>query len=345
MARPFLRPFPQGLAPFLLLAAAFGGCQEADGNLLTWWGPLPGADGNNHYADGRSLDVRAFTYPVSSAVGDVLDLAFVSAPAAPSCSAYSQWWETVAEVDRYLAAWLATSNPMEAPQDALGFACQRLRGASHEAFGGDGTFRALHLLMDATGGPPDQDLFTPARGPEDTPLGAEVLQPGTFVGRMFERSRHGAGLLPSNVEGGEAWNRDRDPSTDECVALLYELATDHLADELPVPNASSLGSLAASHLYYHAPIEAGVLPLDRDRSNGILLPASPTVATSGGRADFASVLSFSRTPDGYPYTRTILATAAPIQATPCPTLEDAAPLIWPELQSPSGDDDSAAVSR
>jgi len=335
------------------------GC-GADATVLgTWWWPsLDPADTAQTGLDGgRGFPVQGFAVrqeTTSDPSRNLLGVMLVGSDTAVSCAAYSGYLNSLADTQR----WFDIVWPMDDPArptnaQILGYVCQEIQSASREAFGGNGAYRALHLLLDISGGGPASGEFRAAtKGAAADELGgAELLSPSTYVARLYERSVHGEGLLPARGEFGNAG--DFDPLA-SCPAILSSLLDNN--SHLPDPDVPALN--AAAHRYYHHYESQDSLPFMRaDDSeievvNAVWSGEYAQLAEIGGNLSPTAFLEVAGAVDAFPYDKLLLSTQAnriPIEA--CPSLGDSFGFVWsevPELgwstagDSPGDDDDSSS---
>lgn len=356
----------QRTSPLLLLVAlGLVGCGNDGAWVQTWWGPLDVGEGESPFPPGGAYQVQGFAHRTSTdpaltgePARDLVSVVFVGADQEVSCAAYSTYLSEIASLQGYVDDVLALS-PSERPPSWVPYVCQEIRGAAREAFGGEGVYRAGHVLIEVTGGQaPSDGVFRAAvRGGDDAAFeGGELLAPGQYVSRLYERSQHGEGILPDAGGGGSApWqapDQDIDPA-DLCGTLLATLVEEAERDRDDYPDRTSMALQAASHRYYHhyksqetIEIRGSELPL------GVSLPEWDTVADQGGTAEVTLFGQISRVPDIFPYQQQLLSTqGAGLGVEACPALSETVGLVWPEVAGlpgapagsvTAGDDDDAS---
>jgi len=356
---------PRLLTRLSLLAAGalLMGCGNAGVWLQTWWGPLDTGPEQSPFPPGGAYQVQGFVHRVSTdpaltgeAARDLVEVMLVGADQDVSCDAYTRYLLDVAEVQSYLAEVLALS-PANRPPDFRSYACQELDGAARDAFGGTGVYRAVHTLLEITGnvGPSDGVFLASPEGGSGADFeGAELLGPGSYVTRIFERSQHGEGILPEQSGGSATWQvgpeRDIDPAED-CVNLLGALVEDWDTDRERYPDRASVALSAATHRYYHHYMTQETIEIKgAERPLGVVLPAWTTAAEQGADVELTLFGQVSRVPPLFPFQQVLVSTQGEtVPLTPCPRLSEVAGMVWPELHGlpggpmgpPPGDDDSA----
>lgn len=330
MHRLFLLAVPLGLS---LLA----GCQDGGASVWSWWG-LPEGSGSSPFQAGGLFEAQAFAHKVSVDVGvprSFVELALVGTDQPTSCEAYSLWLQRLGDLQGYVDDVLATPSAERPANDEwIGYVCQEIDAAARDSFGGDGRYRAMHLLLEITPGDvPDSGLFRPAApGADGGWGGAELLVSGTHVSRTYERSRHGEDILPSTSSG--TWrDQDLDPAT-RCEVILGGLASEWAEGREDYPDRSSVVLQAATQRYYHAHTDQEVLPTAQgeDLDIGVSAPGWSDAGTSAVTFDVTAFGAVSRVPEGFPYDRLLLSTRNhDVSAEPCPSLGRYASMVWPEL--------------
>ncbi len=355
-----MRSSSLGLAPtsalgwlcVLVLGVAFSGCAPGGVAMQSWWGPLAVDQGPADFDDGGTFKIRGLAHrmTISGPDGeeDLLSLAFVGAEEPASCNLYSDYLRQVWDVQGFVSAMLSRDAGDRPPADEwFAYACQTLSGAAHGAFGGDGTYRALHLLLGLTGldGAETGLGFPPAcpleldtetgecpGHPEDIHVGAGALLPGTAVVRLHERAKHGASLLPDGGSG--PWTaQDLDPA-ESCPTILEALVAEYEAEEsIAYPDSQSVAMRAAAHVYYHQWVPATELSVGgASELPGVTVGdwgAAGSVGTEVRPTVFASA---SRAPDIFPYSQVLLSTLGqPVDVEPCHELDSYSALVWPEV--------------
>lgn len=341
--------------PFLLVGV-LAGCSAPEGNLLTYWGPDITAGGETQFKPGERLAVTGLvtrTITDSEPSLDLLEVVFVESPAPATCSMYAAWMQDVAALQEYVRDVFALA-PEARPEAWQDYVCQELGGAARDAFGGDGNYRALHLLLNATGGGPASGLFRPASpgGEDDEHLGGDLTtsQRSHYAARLYERSKHAKDILPSDADTSYE-TLDPDPVS-QCASFvdrLAEQAEDGFESEYPDHDALALQT--ATHRWYHhndgrddvALDEGGSLPV------GVTFENWRNAATEGGDLAVNVFLSASRTREDFPYENVLLTTKGVLlRVEACSRLDEHMSLVWPEVEqlgaAPliAGDDDDSA---
>lgn len=336
----------------LIASLCLVGCEEDLDLLQTFWGPLDTTAGGTPFSAGAEVGVTGLVsrkITDSQPSRDLIEVAFVSAETPVTCTMYTRWMDSVADMQQYVLDVLDTpeaERPLD--DDWQGFVCQSLAGSAREVFGDAGVYRALHLLLDVTGGGPDGGLFRPATPGADPGsfLGAELLTSTKYVSRFYERSRHGEDILPNGAEG--SWVRQDISPITGCAGILKPLVSEYLEGRTTYPDADSIALQAATHRWYHQDDEQDDVQLQ----SGQPLPVGLTfadwdqAATSGGLAGLTVFQTVARAPETFPFDNVLLTSEGrqiPIEA--CGDLALHMPLVWPEapgLNAPTGDDDDSA---
>lgn len=364
---------PRSIPSLLVLAACLlAGCGNDGAWIQTWWGPTDPGTGESPFPPGGTFQVQGFVHRVSTsaeATGtdarDLLEVVLVGAEQDVSCDAYRRYLGDVSATQAWVDDLLSRPEA-DWPTQWLPYVCQELRGAAAEAFGDGGTYRAVHVLAEVTGGAVPADGVFRAAEPGSDPEafgGGELLVPGSMVTRVYERSQHGDGILPKNSGGDDApWRRaclstegttecDIDPDRD-CAGYLTQLVDDWRAGRTKYPDRASVALQAASHRYYHHYKDQDVIQIrSQDRPLGMVLPAWDGVGTSDVDVELTIFSQVSRTPSIFPYQQMLISTqAATVPLTECPELGDTAGMVWPEVAGlpgapqstgPTGDDDDS----
>ena len=191
-----------------------------------------------------------------------------------------------------------------ASADVAAWACQDLRGAAREAFGGDG-WRAVHALVDPVAG-----ALSPATGTGDL---LDILTEGTYVARMVDLDAGGA-LAPT-------------PVADACATRVQALIDSGATLEEGALLGAALAALdhdAAADDQLDRADERPVLDV------GLSLPAG---LEAGSRPDQLRLATFLGDDAGGSYPNAVVATIGdPIPSEPCAISPKADVLaIWPEL--------------
>lgn len=322
-------------------------CAGDDGTLASWWGPVENADGENSYDLGGDWKIRGFAHAIAAPERDLTEIVFAGAATPPSCASYGHWLQESSAVQRYTSEWLETPpDARPAKEDLIHYVCQRLGSAAEVAFGSDGAYRAVHLLVDASGGQPDGDVFAPAAPTLSSSefVGAEALGPSTYVGRYYERQLHGKDILPCEVADSACWAGDVDPIK-ACPVVLNQLLLEQESGRETYPDRASIGFQAAHHRYYHVARSQDAITLgsEGELPIGITLANAVATATAGGSARLTGFFSVTRVEEAFAYDEILISSRSqPLTVESCPELDGSDALIWPELgAAPAGDDDSA----
>ncbi len=339
-----------------LLCPVLWGCPAADGNLQTYWGPDGTADGRTTLTPGEELAVSGLVtrlITTSEPALDFVEVVLVEAETPVTCSMYGSWMEEVEALQAYAAEVLAME-PASRPDSWQTYICQELAGASRDVFGGDGSYRALHALMNTTGGGPEGDLFRPA-SPGDADgsfLGGNLAasQRDRYVGRLYERSKHAAGVLPSGADTAFQ-GQDIDP-IEGCAGVISVLAQELENGRTTYPDHNSLALQAATHRWYHHADDRTTVGLDEGGQLpvGITFANWQEAATTDGLLSATVFQGVARAPDTFPYEYVLLTTkGGQVEVDACTRLNAFTALVWPEvvqLQAdqivPVGDDDDSA---
>jgi hypothetical protein len=343
-----------------LLLGVVSGCSGSSTVLGTWWWPSldPDRVGEGELDGGRGFEVRGFATRVltdAQPARDYLGVMLVSSKTPVSCLSYAAYLDSLAETQRWFDSVTSLEvAAAERPSNAqiLGYVCQSISAASREAFGDDGSYRGLHLIMDLSdGGPLESGEFRAAEkgSAADQLGGAELLAPSTYVARLYERSIHGQKILPdlalSTNEG------DFDPLV-ACPAIFSNLLDNSAG--LPDPAVPVLN--AAAHRYYHDYESQDSLPFNGgglNVLNAVVARDYGQLSTVGSDVSPTAFLEVAGAVDSFPYEQLLVSTQAnPVAVEPCPELADAMPFVWSEVASlgweielpvpGDGDDDDSA---
>lgn len=312
--------------------------------MTSWWGPVDVADGGTTYDDGGQWPVNALVHGVADGLVEVV---LVGAGSPPSCEAYANFLREAGEVDAYVARWLDTpADERPSKEDVLIYACQALATAGESAFGDRGAYRAVHLLVDPSGGQPEGDLFragAPTLSSTDH-VGAEALSPGHYVGRVYERQVHGDGVLPCDRQKTACWEGDVDPIA-ACPGILSQLILEAESGRDDYPDHAAVGFQAASHRYYHSVRDQDAIDLGTSGSLplGVTLANATATISAGGSVSATLFSTVTRVEDAFPYRELLLSTGVDlVPLSTCSALDGTEAWVWPELGPPDvGDDDSA----
>lgn len=305
---------------------------------------------DNGFAAGNSFGVRGFVHRqiTDDPQRDYLHLAFVGSDHEVTCAEYGVFLDRVADAQAWAETLLQDTN--NTPPDGWDLAlCQQIRGAATEAFGSPGRYRALHALLDVTGGGPQSGIFRAAPpGIDERPfLGGDLLSAGQYATRLYERYTHGAGLLPARTPTG--WEGGDPDPIDQCDGFARRLLEERLDGRTTYPDRASLALQAGNHRYYH-------LHKDQDSVNfgtagdlevGFVFPDWAIAATTGASVVPTVWGAVARAPSNFPYEEVLMSSEGrPVEVTPCPSLGDHSSLVWPEVSAfgalPMGDDDDSA---
>jgi hypothetical protein len=216
------------------------------------------------------------------------------------------------------------------------YVCGELAAISQELFGDEGRYRALHVLVDVSAGGPVDGTFRPAPPGDPAPeyAGAELLQPGTFVSRLYERSPHGAGLLPYGTAEVSA---EFDPVA-SCETIANALLQDALNGSDTYPDRYAIPLQTATHRWYHQYTDQETIEIGgQNRPVGLTLPNWATAATEGADADVSLYGAESRAPISFPYGQVFLSTQpTPLPLEACPDLTSVVGVLWAELGNLGG---------
>ena len=333
----------RAVAVWLLLAGLWGCAEQSSEQLQSFWGPLDSGNGQLRFDDGRAFGVTGLVHEVelrgavleSGEDRRLLEVVLVGGDLPVSCSVYSEFLRKVELQQTYIDdVFAAPADERPEQEDLVAYVCQDVGAAALEAFGNSGSYRALHALLDLADGPQD-DLFRPSPLPaEGQFFGADVLAPGHFVSRIYERSLHGEAILPDGGEG--PWtDEDVDPVS-SCVTVLTKLLEEREAGRTEYPDRDSIGLQAANHRYYHHDPPDEVVTLQGATQPflnvGLTLPGWDRVAALGGNLDVTLFGRLSRAPEIFPYSELLVSSlGTPIPVEACPSLRAHLPLVWPEL--------------
>ncbi|MCO4769201.1 MAG: hypothetical protein KDA24_04170 [Deltaproteobacteria bacterium] len=348
----------------LVLLTLSAGCGNAGVWMQTWWGPLDVPEGESAFPAGGAYQVQGFVHRVStdpaisgSAARDMLEVVLVGADQDVTCDAYTRFMLDVADMQVYMDDVLSL-DPAARPPSWVSYVCQEIGGAARDAFGGEGVYRAIHTLIEVTGdsAPADGVFRAAVPGAEGgTFEGGELLTPGAYASRLYERSQHGEGILPDNDGAGTApWQdpaQDIDPA-DLCPTLMGALLDDLDRGRETYPDRASMALQVANHRYYHHyKSQENISVKGEDRPLGVSLPQWSIAAEQGADVELTLFGQVSRAPDIFPYQQVLVSTqAATVALTPCAPLSGVAGLVWPEVpglpgapaRAPQGDDDDSA---
>jgi len=336
-----------------LALSCLPGCASDSTVLGSWW--WPSVDPAHDLDGGYGVQIRGYaTQVVTDTVParDYLGLMFVSGESPISCSAYAGYLSALAETQRWFDSITSSDvAPEDRPTNAqiVGYVCQSIGEAGREAFGGDGTYRALHAIMDLSdGGPLAAGEFraAPKGAAADQLGGAELLTSSSYVARLYERTVHGGGILPDLSSNGNAGDYDPVAACPAIFSNLLDTSAGLPDSQVPVLNA-------AAHRYYHHYESQTTLPFSENEptvSNAIVARDYGDLATLGGEVAPTAFLEVAGAVDSFPYEQVLVSTQAePVSVEPCPELGDVMPFVWSEVAAlgwtsvePPGDDDDSA---
>ena len=295
----------RSLAPVLLLSVFLSGCVVIEaGTVQTWWGALPDDGGAVTLEAGGSFAAAALVQPVDPELVDgrqLLQVVLAGDLLPSSCALQETLMAEAALIEADVAESAAAG---VASADVAAWACQDLRGAAREAFGGDG-WRAVHALVDPVAG-----ALSPATGTGDL---LDILTEGTYVARMVDLDAGGA-LAPT-------------PVADACATRVQALIDSGATLEEGALLGAALAALdhdAAADDQLDRADERPVLDV------GLSLPAG---LEAGSRPDQLRLATFLGDDAGGSYPNAVVATIGdPIPSEPCAISPKADVLaIWPEL--------------
>ena len=326
LRRRRLRSAPLALVALALLVLPACGPQDVD-ELRAWWGTFDEAGAVADFEAGPVFPVGGLIHllPESGTGGrDLAQVILVGADVPSSCSIYAGFLDEVASIQAGLDELATTA----AAEDLAGWLCQEVRGAAIESFGAEGSYRAVHTLLDISPGaePPD-DRFAPAVGglePAQPSGGEALLWPGTFVTRAWELGLHGAGILPPAEEGSGSG----ESCEDRTAALLR-------ADPgLVLPDAGAVSLAGPANRYYHRwTFEPSVEQSDGSSLPvGVRLPGFRSAGSGGGSVELTAFGQVTGAPTDFGYEQVLFSSEGQsIPLEPCQSLDAALPVLWPEL--------------
>jgi hypothetical protein len=323
--------------PLLGVAALLAGCPPpTTASLQAWWGPVD-RNGRDGFAAGQALDVTGLIHrrELPEAGRDVVEVAIVAGEQPITCEGYADFLSQIRQAQAYIVE--ALDAPDGGPEDARtwrDWACQVVDGAARDTFGGAGRFRTLHALLETTGGGPASGTFraTPPPGDGTEYLGADLLQPNTYVSRLWERYRHGSGLLPDS-DADAAWaSRGFDPVT-ACPGILDFLVEELTDGRQTYPDRAAVALQAGTHRYYHLPRDQQELTIEGvDLQVGVVLQDWQQVADEGGPVLPTLFQQVARADRDFPYEELLLSSLGqPLDVQACPQLGEHLGLMWPEF--------------
>ena len=299
--RLVLAPLVAPLAALLFLP----GCMTFDAGIVqTWWGTLPEDGGAVTLEAGGNFAAAALVQPVDPTLIDgsrqLLHVTLAGDLLPSSCALQEALYAEAAAVEAALIESVAAGS---ASADIAAWACQELRGAAREAFGGDG-WRAVHALVD----PGDGGLLAPAGGGELL----TALTPGTYVARFVDLDAPGA-LAPT-------------PDADSCGTRVEALLATGI-----IPEGAVLG--AALGRMDHRPAADDQLDRADDRpvlDIGLNLPGG---LEAGSQPDSLRLTTFVGNLAATTFTDAVVSTTGePFPTEPCAIAPKADIVaVWPEL--------------
>ena len=321
-----LRTAPLALTLLLVLPA----CAPEDPDLLrAWWGSFDDGGAATDFEAGPSFPVGGLIQLLPEAATGGRDLAQVvlaGADVPASCSIYAGFLAEVASIQATVDE-AVVEDPGSAGSYA-GWICQEVRGAAIESFGAEGSWRAVHALLDISpGAGPTDDRFVPAVGGLEPvePAGAlSLVEPGTFVTRAWQAGRLGDGMLSGESDGG--W--DEQSCEDRALALLQD-------DPGPLlPDRRGVALAASANRYYHRwTFEPSVEQPDGSTLPvGVRLPEFRSAGSGGGNVELTVFGQLSGAPEDFDYDQVLFSSEGrEIPLEPCQDLDAALDLLWPEL--------------
>jgi hypothetical protein len=301
------------------------GCSGFDATLSvqTWWGG-EAADGDVFFEGGRAFDAVGLTSSFEANGEEWLEIALVGSDDAIDCVGYASFRARAAEVAAEMTAALEDPAARSADvEDLVALACQRLDGAARDAFGWDGSFRGLHLLVSAEDG--GTGTFLPSAGAPIGPVLAALPEPGRFASRYVEWGGLGANLLPSGdgVESGYT----------ACVGRMTNAFIDWDAGSLGDVPAAAIAAwgLAGRRGEHHAPAVEEVLYEEGGTSAvGVTLGEWGGPEAPGVSLEFTSFVSLGDLPAGVEFARAALGAESTDGLQACPELRGSEAVTWPE---------------
>ena len=324
--RRALRPAALALVVLVALPACTA---EAPDELRAWWGSFDEAGAVADFEAGPAFPVGGLIHllPESATEGrDLAQVILVGSDVPASCSIYAGFLAEVASIQAALDE-VITDDPTAAESWA-GWICQEVRGAAIESFGAEGSYRAVHALLDISpeAEPPD-DRFAPAVGglePAEPGGGEALVDAGTFVVRAWERGRHGEGILPPDA--GFGWTGES--CEDRALALLR-------ADPgILLPDRDAVTLAAAANRYYHRwTFEPSVeQPDGSSLPVGVKLPQFRAAGSGGGAVEVTAFGQVTGAPSAFDYEQVLFSSEGQqIPLEPCQALDPALGILWSEL--------------
>jgi hypothetical protein len=337
------------LLALALALVGLPGCGSEGSLLQSWWGPLDSEGGGTPFSAGGRFEVHAFGHRIltdTTPSRDFVGISLVGADQPVSCAMYASYLAVLTETEGYVQQILALPRE-DQPDQWIQYVCQTIEGAANEAFGANGSYRAVTALLDVSDGGPASGVFRaapPGAEPAEFP-GAELLVPSTYVSRIQERSRHGEGLLP--VGGDGVWlTDDLDPVTG-CARALATLIAEYESGRDTYPDHAAIVASASAHRYYHHYTSQEEIELNAGTSLQVAwtIPEWDLVASTGAELSVTLFGGVARAHEQFPYTQLLLSSQArTISVEPCAQLNDALPILWPEVEQLGfeelfGDDD------
>ena len=332
----------QAMVTALLMAGGLS-CNSGEGVggfFETWWATPVGADAYSFVQGGVFWAAGMWSAVPAEDGRDLVQVAVVHAQNdTADCATYTTFLGRLQELQGVIdhAATLPESEHPE--RDAwVDYLCGEIDTAAREAFGGDGNFRAVHLLIDRSSGA-SSALYPPAdgsvgfgddddsAGDGDFPCG-QLLDPDSYAVNVYERHVTGSGILP--VDSDRSWQVDAVDPVDGCATLVNQLL-----DEPDASRGSALALAAVGSRYGHAPTTMESLPLpDGELPIGVgLLPDS----SAPERATIGALASVWGQPEAFPYAQVMFSSSEPTELQACEPLGDRARFLWPRAAGLTGE--------
>jgi len=310
-------------APLALLLLV--GCDVPTSTLTvqTWWGAEP-ADGDVFFAAGGAFDAVGLSSSFDVDGAAWTELALVGAPEGTDCIGYAAYGGRAAAVAAEITTALTDPTTRRgAVDDVVGLACQEMDGAARDAFGGDGSHRALTLLVRGEDG--GEGLFLPSPAEPAGAVLSVLPATGFFAARYVEWGGLGAGLVPEGdgAESGYA----------ACVGRLtnvFEARDEGTLEDAPAAAMAAWG-LAGRRAEHHDPgldevarEEGGASPVDLELGGwtGAAVPGAAVVGTH--------FVTLGDVPEGVGFARAALGVESTDGLSGCPQLAGSEAFAWPE---------------
>jgi MYXO-CTERM domain-containing protein len=314
-----------GLARRRRMAPALGllllGCSGPVGpvSVQTWWGGQD-SDEDVFFEAGGAFDAVALSSSFEADGSLWVEVALVGAEV--DCVGYGNYRSRAADITVEIAAALADPDTrLGAVEDVVGLACQELDGAAREAFGWDGSYRALHLLARGDG----DGSFLPSSAAPVGPVLSELPQDGFFASRYVEWGGLGAGLLPGG-DGSES-------GYEACVGRLTNVFQAWDAGELgDVPSeAMAAWGLSGRRAEHHDPALEEVSHEEGSSSPvGVFFGGWSGPSSPGATLRVTSFVGLQDVPEGVDFARAALGVEAGSALESCPDLAGSEVAVWPE---------------